>query len=236
MNALAAPPPLRPGDGVSIVAPASSPQREAFDAALTGLEAAGFRPKTYRDVCRPHGYLAGTDAERADELNQAFADPDTTMVLAARGGYGVGRILDRVDFGLLKEHPKIVCGYSDITALHTAIQRHAELISFHGPNLLAGLGDPSDETASEREAAFAMFSGTDTNNLLVPRNGDHVSLTTLAGGVTQGHLVGGNAAVLLSLLGTPFRASVRPGHPRVGRHRRSALPRRSAADPDAAAW
>lgn len=197
---LAVPPALQPGDAISIVAPASSPQREVFDAAMANLAAAGYRPKTYRDVCKPHGYLAGTDAERADELNRAFADPETTMVLAARGGYGCGRILDRVDFELLTQRPKIVCGYSDLTALHAAIQRRCGLISFHGPNLVDGLGDDSAETESERGAALLLFNGGSVSgsDLIPPMR------HALAGGNAEGRLVGGNAAVLLSVLGTPF--------------------------------
>lgn len=199
---LAAPPALRPGDAISVVAPASAPKRAAFDAAMANLQAAGYRPKTYRDVCTPHGYLSGTDAARADELNQAFADPETTMVLAARGGYGVGRILDRIDYGLLAARPKIVCGYSDITALHAAIGRLCGLVSFHGPNLIDGLGDDSADSEAERSATHALLAGQ-------RKRGDDLlpaapAMRTVVGGQAEGRLVGGNAAVLLSILGTPY--------------------------------
>lgn len=192
---LAVPPALRPGDAISVVAPASAPRREAFDAAVARLAALGYRPKTYRDLCTPFGYLAGTDAERAGELSEAFADPETTMVLAARGGYGCGRILDRVNFDPLAARPKIVCGYSDLTALHAAIQRRAGLVSFHGPNLVGGLGGdaPCDV---ERDATLAMLRGERPEVLLA-------GTRTVQGGVAEGRLVGGNLAVLTSLLGTP---------------------------------
>lgn len=197
---LAVPPALHPGDAISIVAPASSPKRDVFDAAMATLEAAGYRPKTYRDVCEAHGYLAGTDAERAEELNTAFADPETTMVLAARGGYGCGRILDQIDFELLNQRPKIVCGYSDLTALHAAIQRHCGLVSFHGPNLVHGLGDDSAKTGDERDAAYTLFTGRGgSSGHLITDSG-----RTLLSGTAEGPLVGGNAAVLLSVLGTPY--------------------------------
>ncbi|QDT68632.1 putative murein peptide carboxypeptidase [Planctomycetes bacterium MalM25] len=198
---LTRPPALKPGDAISVVAPASSPRREACDRALEALARAGYTPKVYRDFCQPHGYLAGVDAERVDELEQAFRDPDTSAVLAVRGGYGVGRILDRIDFGLLTERPKIVCGYSDITALHAAIQRRCGMISFHGPNLMSGLGDTDDDTQAERDAALDLFTG---------RRGEGADLlsgaatpATLTGGVAEGRLVGGNLAVMMSLLGTP---------------------------------
>jgi muramoyltetrapeptide carboxypeptidase len=196
---LAIPPALKPGDAISIVAPASSPKRDRFEAAMANLAAIGYRPKTYRDFCTPHGYLSGTDEERIAELEAALRDPETTMVLAVRGGYGCGRIVDRVDFSLLTTWPKIVCGYSDLTALHAAIQRRCGLVSFHGPNLVAGLGAGEEESAVETDAAMAMFSGRNEFDLLAPFR---YNTRTQHAGAAQGHLVGGNLAVLLSLLGT----------------------------------
>lgn len=198
---LAVPPALKPGDGISVVAPASSPKRKRFEAAMENLAAAGYRPKVYRDLCDSAGYLSGTDAERADELEQAFRDPETTMVLAARGGYGCGRILDRVDFSPLAERPKIVCGYSDLTALHAAIQKRCGLVSFHAPNLVDGLGDTDAETVIERDACDALFAGrwgAGTNLLAADADA-----TALVGGHAVGRLIGGNLAVFGSLLGTP---------------------------------
>lgn len=207
---LAIPPALKAGAGISIVAPASPPKQQAFESGLAALSAIGYRPKTYRDFCCRESYLAGTDAERIEELETAFRDPDTTMVLAVRGGYGCGRILDRVDFRLLAQRPKIVCGYSDLTALHAAIQRRAGLISFHGPNLIDGLGDTDPATADERVATWSLLQGGfAAGDALANRNDDYDRLT---GGVAEGPLVGGNLAVLGSLLGTPdapdFRGAI----------------------------
>ncbi len=197
---LAIPPALRPGDAISIVAPASSPQRDRFEAAMANLTARGYRPKTYRDFCTPHGFLSGTDDERITELEAAFRDPETTMVLAVRGGYGCGRILDRVDFGLLAARPKIVCGYSDLTALHAAIQRRCGLVSFHGPNLVAGLGAGGEEQGAETEASFAMFSGQNLRDIAAPAR---YNVRMISIGVAEGEMIGGNLAVLMGLLGTP---------------------------------
>jgi muramoyltetrapeptide carboxypeptidase len=197
---LAIPPALKPGDAISIVAPASSPKRERFEAAMANLTSMGYRPKTYRDFCTPHGYLSGTDEERIAELEAAFRDPETTMVLAVRGGYGCGRIVDRVNFSLLTARPKIVCGYSDLTALHAAIQRRCGLVSFHGPNLVAGLGAGEEENAAETAASFAMFRGVSVSELTAPFNS---GLKALHPGVALGQLIGGNLAVLMGLLGTP---------------------------------
>lgn len=196
---LAIPPALKLGDAISIVAPASSPKRDRFEAAMANLAAMGYRPKTYRDFCTPHGYLSGTDDERVAELEAAFRDSETTMVLAVRGGYGCGRIVDRIDFGLLASRPKIVCGYSDLTALHAAIQRRCGLVSFHGPNLVAGLGAGEEENAAETASSFAMFRGVSVSQL----TGSFQSgIKTLSPGVATGHLIGGNLAVLMGLLST----------------------------------
>jgi muramoyltetrapeptide carboxypeptidase len=162
---------------------------------MANLAAFGYRPKTYRDLCTPHGYLSGTDAERAGELNQAFADPETTMVLAARGGYGCGRILDQLDYSLLTARPKIVCGYSDLTALHAAIQRRCRLVSFHGPNLVGGLGG-DDSCEVERVATLAMLQGESSGPLMTGSR-------AIRRGVAEGPLVGGNLAVLTAMVGAP---------------------------------
>ncbi len=161
--------------------------------------------KSYRDLTHPGGYLSGTDEERAEEMNQALADPTTKMVLAVRGGYGVGRILDRIDFSLLVAQPKLVCGYSDLTALHAAVQRRANLVSIHGPNLIGGLGEVRHVADQEKRAFHRLV---DCNQ---PREGldllldaDKSRLETYSMGDAAGRLVGGNLAVLTSLIGTPY--------------------------------
>ncbi|MEO1497144.1 MAG: LD-carboxypeptidase [Planctomycetota bacterium] len=196
------PPPLRPGDGVSLVAPASSPSAKEFQRAVETLADAGYRPKTYRDVCDAHGYLAGTDDERVADLEAAFADPETRLVLAVRGGYGVARILDRVDFGLLSANPKLVCGYSDLTALHAAVVSRCGLPAIHGPNLMAGIGDTSDAATHERRQWTRLASGElSTGGALLPAELASTTRTVTPGAAT-GPLVGGNLAVLVSLLAT----------------------------------
>ena len=200
--AFAAPPALKPGDGVSIVAPASSPRQATFESAMAAFTAAGYGPKVYRDFCDAGGYLAGSDAERIDELEAAFRDPETSMVLAVRGGYGCGRILDGVDFDLLGSRPKIVCGYSDLTALHAAVQHRTGLLSFHGPNLAFGLGGSGESTEAERRATLELLTGMSGpgTNLL----GTEASVEPITAGVAEGRLAGGNLAVLMSLVGTPW--------------------------------
>src|SRR3954447_2904149 len=122
---------LKRGDAIGVVAPAGPVNRERMERALARVKERGFRIKTYGDIYRSSGYLAGDDATRAAELMAAFADPETAAVWCARGGYGVVWILDRLDFGVIGRNPKVFIGFSDITLLHVAIQQQTGLITFH---------------------------------------------------------------------------------------------------------
>jgi muramoyltetrapeptide carboxypeptidase len=190
--------------------------RERIERALARVQERGFRIKTYGDIYRKRKYLAGDDATRADELNAAFADPETSAVWCARGGYGVVRMLDRIDFKAIRRNPNVFIGFSDITLLHTAIHQRTGLITFHGPNLQDGFGKPDDMPAPN-EAALWQAVGPDMSEPHSPRplpEGDgyqfdstgveNLALEPIAGGVATGRLVGGNLAVLAGAMGTPF--------------------------------
>src|SRR5438552_13756213 len=118
---------LRRGDIIGVVVPAGPVDRERIDRALERVRQRGFHIKTYGDIYRSRGYLAGDDATRAAELMAAFADPETSAVWCVRGGYGVVRILERLDFDVIRRNPKVFMGFSDITLLHVAIQQRTEL-------------------------------------------------------------------------------------------------------------
>lgn len=200
---------LEKGDTIGVVVPAGPLNREQIDRALARVQARGFRTKTYGDIYRSHGYLAGDDATRAEELMAAFADPETTAVWCARGGYGVMRLLDRIDFDIIRRNPKVFIGFSDITALHIAIQQRTGLITFHGPNLQDGFGKPDDmPTANEAalwRAVLASDQAKDESGHLLHISGTHqTSLRPIHGGTASGRLTGGNLAVLCGLMGTPY--------------------------------
>src|SRR3954471_10699658 len=148
------PKPLKRGDTIAVVAPAGPVNRERMERALARVHERGFRTKTYGDIYRSRGYLAGDDATRADELMASFADPETSAVWCARGGYGVVRLLERIDFEAIRRHPKVFIGFSDITVLHIAIQQRTGLITFHGPNLQDGFGTPDDMPAANEAALW----------------------------------------------------------------------------------
>ncbi|MEX0611976.1 MAG: LD-carboxypeptidase [Pirellulales bacterium] len=200
---------LRRGDTIGVVAPAGPVDRERLDRALDRLRHRGFRTKTYGDIDRSQGYLAGDDATRAAELMAAFADPDSAAVWCARGGYGVVRLLERIDFDVIGRHRKVFIGFSDITALHLAIQQQAGLITFHGPNLQDGFGKVNGMPAATEAALWRAVLAEEQSDAQPGYPFDlagmeHVELRPLTKGVASGTLTGGNLAVLCGLMGTPF--------------------------------
>jgi muramoyltetrapeptide carboxypeptidase len=140
------------------------------------------------------GYFAGSDEQRLADLNQALGDPSVDAVWCLRGGYGVMRLLERVDYGALRARPKALIGYSDITALHSAVNDRAQLVTFHGPVARATL------TPFARESLQRALAGRDP---FVETAGAR----SLAPGCSTGRLAGGNLALLASLAGTPFAPS-----------------------------
>src|SRR6185369_7301580 len=143
MNALLKPDRLNFGDTIGIIAPASAPpDPKAIDRAAAALERFGFKPKLAKNVRARLGFLAGTDRERATDVMAMFTDKKVKAMICIRGGYCAGRILDRLDYGLIRRNPKILSGYSDITALHGALWKHANLLSIHATMLNGALADP----------------------------------------------------------------------------------------------
>jgi len=206
---LSRPQALKRGDTIGVVVPAGPLDRERIDLAFERVNQRGFRIKTYGDIYRRTGYLAGDDQTRADELMAAFADPETTAVWCARGGYGVTRLLDRLDFGVVRQNPKVFVGFSDITILHVAIQQKTGLITFHGPNLQDGFGKGSDMPAASEAALWRALmrgeaSSADGGYAFDLTNVEPLEVRAITRGVATGCLTGGNLAVICGLMGTPF--------------------------------
>ena len=132
------PPRLRPGDTIGIAAPASPFDSEQFNLGVGLLETAGFKVLVPQNLFLKNGYLAGTDSQRAELFMNMVMDPVVKAILCARGGYGSMRILPLIDYGCIREKPKVVVGYSDVTALLAALYSRCGLVTFHGP-VVAGL-------------------------------------------------------------------------------------------------
>ncbi|MCC6493710.1 MAG: LD-carboxypeptidase [Pirellulales bacterium] len=206
------PAPLKPGDTVAFVAPAGPPERAQVLLAKRRIEQRGYRVKLREDIFAVEGYLAGTDQRRAAELMEAFADPEVDGVLCVRGGYGVMRILDRLDYEAIRRHPKVVLGFSDITALHAALNRQAGLISFHGPGPASGLGaeePPSDFTARRLIQAVEQHGVGSPEGYAIDVPASVAKVDSFGRGKARGRLAGGNLSLISALEGTPYAIDAR---------------------------
>lgn len=196
---------LRKGDTVGLVSPSSAVnERLALQLAQEAMEALGFRVRTGAHYGGRYGHLAGTDAERAGDLNAMFGDKAVRAIVCVRGGSGAARLLPLLDYALIRRNPKVLLGYSDITALHCAIHAKTGLVTFHGP---VGTGSWNRFNVDQFERMFFQRelmqyqNSRDAGDELVPRRN---RTRTLRGGKAQGELVGGNLTVLTALAGTPY--------------------------------
>ncbi|GAB2506329.1 LD-carboxypeptidase [Pseudoxanthomonas sangjuensis] len=199
------PVPLNPGDTIALVSPSAATD-DPFDLQLAreAMEALGFKVKTGAHYASRRGHLAGTDAGRADDLNAMFADREVKAVICVRGGSGAARLLPLLDYDAIRRNPKVLLGYSDITALHSAIQAQTGLVTFHGP---MGSGSWNSFNADQFRRVFFERELMEYRNIaergdeLVQRRNRTVAI---AGGKARGELVGGNLSVLVALAGSPY--------------------------------
>lgn len=199
------PPRLRRGAVIGLIAPASPPKADRVEAGVRYLEGLGYRLKLGAHITKTHGCLAGTDDERLADLNTMLRDPQVDAIFALRGGYGCQRLLPRVDYEAARRQPKILVGYSDLTALQLALLRRAGLVTFSGPmpavEFAAGV-DPF----TEEDFWAALTSRARSRTLPMPA--DDLPVTRRAGRA-EGPLIGGCASLLVSNLATPFLPSLR---------------------------
>ena len=199
---------LTQGDTVAMVGPASATfLRMELDIARESLEALGLQVRLGEHLRDRHGYLAGNDRARAADINQFFADPSIRAVLPIRGGWGSSRLLPYLDFDTIRRNPKIVLGYSDITALLLAIQARANLVTFHGPNGM-GRWDAWSVDFVRRvlfNAEAVTFENPRTKGEFLAQTEDRTQ--TIVPGVARGRLLGGNLTVLTAMLGSPYLPS-----------------------------
>jgi muramoyltetrapeptide carboxypeptidase len=198
---------LRPGDTVGLVEPAYfTPDAFDLDQILATIRAMGLVPKPAPNILSRHGYLAGTDEARARAINTMFADPEVRAIFAVRGGWGSARILPMLDFDRIRANPKLLVGFSDITALHLALAARTDCPSIHGPNAASAWGRLSWDSFrslvfNAETPTWSIPAGTDDR--LAPRSG----IRTFRPGRASGPLLGGNLTVLTALVGTPYLPS-----------------------------
>jgi muramoyltetrapeptide carboxypeptidase len=200
---------LLPGDTVGLITPStyvSDPDR--LVAAERTVKYFGLKAKIAPNVRRRQGYLGGTIEERLADLHQMFADPEVKAVFPIRGGYGSAQLLDRIDYDLIRRNPKILMGYSDITALHLAIHKRTGLVTFHGPVTVSSFSE-----YTQNYFRRALFDNTPLGTLTNPPESnplrpDH-TLRAVRPGRARGPLTGGNLSLICALMGTPFEIETR---------------------------
>lgn len=192
---------LSNGDLIGLISPASSPDDlEKIEKSVKYYESVGYKVAVGKNVGKYNGYLAGTDDERLSDLHEMFKNKEVKAIIALRGGYGSGRILDRINYNLIKKNPKIFVGYSDITALHAAIHKKTGLVTFAGP--MAAV-DFYDEPNSFTEEHFWNLL-TNSKKIGKVENPDDENFYTLNKGRGEGRIFPANLTVLVSLLGTDY--------------------------------
>lgn len=197
---------LKPGDVIGLAAPASPVDKpEKVDASVRKLEEFGFRVKVGRSCREKYGYLSGPDEVRAEDINSMFDDREVDGIMCLRGGYGTPRILDRLDYDIIRRNPKVFVGYSDITAIHIAINQLCGLATVHGPMPSSDMLEDFDEFSK-----CSFFRTVMCNEPLGElKNPPETDITSLVGGKSRGVVVGGNLSLIAATIGTPYEINTR---------------------------
>jgi muramoyltetrapeptide carboxypeptidase len=202
---------LRPGDKIGLTAPAYLLSEDALQSSIENIKQLGFEPVYSDKILGRHGYFSGTDKERADDFNNMVGNPEIKGIIFAAGGYGCTRILDRIDYKMIKKNPKVIMGFSDDTALINAIYRKTGLITFHGP-----VAKIFDSEYSRRQFMDVVMYPTD--KYIIESSGSDLQKAvdnkiyeryTITPGKARGQLVGGNLTLMSAMMGTPYQISLK---------------------------
>jgi muramoyltetrapeptide carboxypeptidase len=208
MKHLIKPPRLKKGDLVGLIAPGGYTSDASIQKAVKNIEALGYRVKPGNYLREVWGNYGGTVAARIADLHGMFRDPDVKAIWAIRGGSGCISLLKHLDFELIRKHPKILLGYSDITALHLAIHRHAGVVTFHGPVASSTLSDYASEhmlaVLSDPRASYTIPMSVENAQRALQE--PQYAIRTVHGGSATGPLLGGNLSLVSALAGTPYAA------------------------------
>lgn len=205
------PPALKAGATIGLISPGGVVDDALVANSVKNLEALGFKVRIGKNIHAVRGGYAGTIAQRLEDLHAMFADRDVHAIWTARGGSGCTGLLPFIDYALITRHPKILIGYSDITALHLAIHRMTGLVTFHGPVAASSMTDYSLDHAlsvlTEPVPEYQMNMSIENDRRAADQ--PQYRARTLRPGVAEGRLTGGNLSMLCALIGTPFAADIR---------------------------
>lgn len=202
---------LKKGDTIGLITPGSYITDEGLQKAVSNLEDLGFKVALSKNIRAEGGFTAGTDQERLADLHSMFSDKKIDGIWCARGGYGCGRLLPFIDYRLIKKNPKVLIGFSDITALLQAINKATGLVGFHGP---VGSSDFTDYTKAHLintliEPKERLTIKIAEENEALGKTKKVYESTVIKGGKATGQLIGGNLSLLAPLAGTKFQPDVK---------------------------
>ena len=189
---------LRKGDTIGLIAPGSYITQKQLDESIMNIEDLGYNVKYKPAILDQYGYLAGNDSVRLDDLHSMIQDEEVKAIVSVRGGYGCARLLPFLDYELIKNNPKIIIGYSDITSLLYGIYKKTGLVCFHGPVA----------TSTFNKYSVEHFENilTQTKQKYVMQNlpEDDSQIKVIKEGIAKGELVGGNLSIVVSMIGTEY--------------------------------
>ena len=197
---------LSPGDTILFIAPSGNLKQDRMALAKKRLEDRGYVTVEANDIFRQYGYLGGTDKRRAEEFMTGWIEPSIKAIFPGTGGYGTTRILDKLDYNIIKNNTKILVGFSDITGLHLAINKMTDIITFHTPNPMYGLGSEDYLSPISDHYFWQALEKNNPNGYTIDVKLFELdeSVITLYGGKKKGELIGGNLSLINTLMGTPY--------------------------------
>lgn len=193
---------LKKGDTVGLICTSSCVSEERISQCVETIEKLGYKVKVADNVTTDlAGYMAGDAVVRARWVNRMFECPDVKAIFCIRGGDGSSRIMEHLDYDVIRNNPKIFVGYSDVTNLHLAINQNCDLVTFHGPMVSSNMVDSFDE-----ESKDSFFEAINAESDIVFRNPEAIPVKVLKEGKAEGILVGGNLSLLSASMGTPYES------------------------------
>ena len=196
---------LEKGATIGMIATSSDTETSRVRACVKFLEEMGYKVKAADNLDSNYGgYMAGTGEVRGQWVNRMFADPEVDAIFCIRGGDGSSRIMEYLDYDLIRKNPKIFLGYSDVTNLHLGLNQNCGLVTFHGPMVSSNMVDSFDE-----ETRDSLFEALNADETFEFRNPKGFPIEVLKEGKATGQLIGGNLSLLSASIGTPYEMNTK---------------------------
>lgn len=193
---------LKKGDKVALITPGGYISEKEKEESIENLESLGFEVVYSDKLMLMNGYFSGNDKERAEDINDMFERIDIKAIVCARGGYGCSRVLPLLNYKSIRENPKVLIGYSDVTALLYGIYKKTGLITFHGPVGISTYNDFSKNYFNK--VLLNPLEELELDSSFSESNNNVYGLTTISSGTAKGEMVGGNLSIVTSLIGTEY--------------------------------